>query len=174
MAADHPATRTNLIAHADWFVCELAPGLAVTPGDLEALGATWHHAPVPGTAAAAMLASGMHPSGSELDGMDWWWRCDVLALPGVERYQLQVDGVATIWEIWLDDDRILHGDNMYLGQTIELDLPAGIAHATVAYTPPTPKTTVFLDGKPSRCENCKDNQLIIEISQPGHHVIGPR
>jgi hypothetical protein len=57
---------------------------------------------------------------------------------------------------------------------IELDLPAGIAHATVAYTPPTPKTTVFLDGKPSRCENCKDNQLIIEITQPGHHVIGPR
>jgi hypothetical protein len=57
---------------------------------------------------------------------------------------------------------------------IELDLPAGIAHATVAYTPPTPKTTVFLDGKPSRCENCKNDQLIIEISQPGHHVIGPR
>jgi beta-mannosidase len=137
MAADHPATRTNLIAHADWFVCELAPGLAVTPGDLEALGATWHHAPVPGTAAAAMLASGMHPSGSELDGMDWWWRCDVHALPGVERYQLQVDGVATIWEIWLDDDRILHGDNMYLGQTIELDLPAGSSRLYVHCLPLT-------------------------------------
>jgi alpha-L-rhamnosidase len=57
---------------------------------------------------------------------------------------------------------------------IELDLPAGIAHATVAYTPPTPKTTVFLDGKPSRCENCKNDELIIEITRPGHHVIGPR
>ena len=57
---------------------------------------------------------------------------------------------------------------------IDLDLPPGIARATVAYYASDPTREVFLDGKPSRCENCKDTQQVFEITQAGHHVIGPR
>ncbi|HEX9199114.1 MAG TPA: alpha-L-rhamnosidase, partial [Acidobacteriaceae bacterium] len=57
---------------------------------------------------------------------------------------------------------------------IEVDLPAGIAHAIVSYTPPDAKSAVFLDGRPVSCEPCDASQRTIEITRPGHHVVGSR
>jgi alpha-L-rhamnosidase len=57
---------------------------------------------------------------------------------------------------------------------IDLDLPAGIARATVAYTAPDSATNIYLDGKLAHCDRCADHEYSIEITQPGDHVIGPR
>jgi alpha-L-rhamnosidase len=56
---------------------------------------------------------------------------------------------------------------------IELDIPAGIRRARVRYRPPAPGEQVFVDGKPVGCESCTGGEYSIEVTQPGHHQIGP-
>ena len=55
---------------------------------------------------------------------------------------------------------------------IEMNLPAGIARATVSYERPNATSDVYLDGKLSRCESCSSDEQVFEITQPGHHTIG--
>lgn len=58
---------------------------------------------------------------------------------------------------------------------IALDLPAGIAQATVTYIRPNPGTSVYLDGKPADCAaGGQQATCIVEIAQPGHHIIQTR
>jgi hypothetical protein len=58
---------------------------------------------------------------------------------------------------------------------IALDLPAGIAQATVSYIRPNPDTSVYLDGKPADCATGgQQATCIVEIAQPGHHIIQAR
>src|SRR6266702_2764034 len=64
--------------------------------------------------------------------------------------------------------------NIDKNKGIEVDLPPGIAHAIVSYTPPDAKSAVFLDGRPVSCEPCDASQRTIEITRPGHHVVGSR
>jgi hypothetical protein len=57
---------------------------------------------------------------------------------------------------------------------IELDIPTGVRKATVSYVASTPGEVIVLDGKSVRCEACAGGEYSIEITQPGHHQIGPR
>ena len=58
---------------------------------------------------------------------------------------------------------------------VALDLPAGIAQATVTYILPNPTASVYLDGKSADCTTGGQQAIcIVEIAQPGHHIIQAR
>ena len=103
-----------------WRLTSSAPGAWSTPADIHTE-AEWLNAPVPGTVAAALRDAGrfdiMDPP--ELDDRDWWYRCEV---EGGGRKILSLDGLATIAEVWLDDELILRSDSMYAEHRVDVEL----------------------------------------------------
>src|SRR5438270_7869723 len=83
----------------------------------------WHECTLPGTAASAMRAAGIwdFETKRNFDGEDWWWR---IALDGAERGDwIDFEGVATLWDAWLDGEWVAQGDNMFVPRAIELEQP---------------------------------------------------
>ncbi len=87
-------------------------------------GLRWMPAVVPGTAAAALRASGAGQPGDEydFDRQDWWFRtrfeCD---RPGAaEKLVLALDGLATVCEVYLNGRRVLDSASMFAGHTVEV------------------------------------------------------
>lgn len=91
----------------DWTLLSTAPGACAHPGELPSAG--WRSAPVPGTVAQALDADLDAPC--ELDGLDWWYRCQIEA--GGADQQLRFEGLATLCEVWLDGERVLSTRNMH-------------------------------------------------------------
>jgi beta-mannosidase len=88
----------------------------------------WLPAAVPGTVAGALRAAearagAANPwSGADLDGLDWWFRTRFTASPPMpgERLVLHLDGLATVAEVYLDGERILHGESMFAAHAVAL------------------------------------------------------
>src|SRR5438270_8265662 len=86
-------------------------------------GLRWQECALPGTAASAMRAAGIwdFETKRNFDGEDWWWR---IALDGAERGDwIDFEGVATLWDAWLDGEWVAQGDNMFVPRAIELEQP---------------------------------------------------
>ena len=117
----------DLLADIAWEVASSAPGEIVDPAELAGASLEWLPAQVPGTAAGALRVAGRWSPGTDdedlLDGRDWWWRCqfDVSTGPIL----LEVDGLATLAEVWVNGVPVLRSDNMFVGHRVELgDLPS--------------------------------------------------
>ena len=84
----------------------------------------WVPAEVPGTVAAALRAQGLWTSGVAdrdlLDGRDWWFRCR-FADPGNGPWLLQMGGLATLADVWLNGVHLLHSDDMFVEHELEID-----------------------------------------------------
>ncbi len=99
-----PATQ---ILSEGWRLAVTASGQYAAPqsGDLHAC---WIDAPVPGTAAEALRRAGR--SGENLADHDVWYQGAVTAAgPAVLRFE----GLATLAEVWLDDQLILTSKSMF-------------------------------------------------------------
>ncbi len=115
----------DVLADARWHCLSTAAGSA----DLGAIGAPagddWSSAvpaAVPGTAAGALLAAGMSIDGRDFDADDWWYRCTFTAeSPPGQRFWLELDGLATVADVWLNGTHVLHGENMFLPYSVEVD-----------------------------------------------------
>ncbi len=114
----HPAgAAPDALAGSVW-ECFCCPPDAVT--GLEGLAATgsgaWVPAPVPGTVAEALRHRGSWSVGEDdqpvLDGRDWWYRCR-FAGPGEGEWELELGGLATIADVWLNGVHLLHSENMW-------------------------------------------------------------
>jgi beta-mannosidase len=84
----------------------------------------WLECALPGTAASALRAAGRWDFDTKrnFDADDWWWR---VPLDGAERGDwLDFEGVATLWDAWLDGEWAARGDNMFVPRAIELEQPA--------------------------------------------------
>lgn len=82
----------------------------------------WFPATVPGTAAGSLRDTG-HWNFSQprdFDAEDWWWRIRFHAEAGPA--VLGFDGLATLAEVWLDDDLILTSDNMFRAYEVPASL----------------------------------------------------
>lgn len=115
---------------AGWQMAIMPAGSATTPGEL-AGHLAWLAAPVPGTAAGALAADGRWSFDQPvaLHDKDVWCRASI---QGHGRETLRFDGLATLAEVWLDDDRILVSDSMFLAHEVEVTLSG--AHAlTIAF-----------------------------------------
>jgi beta-mannosidase len=92
----------------------------------------WIPATVPGTAAGALRAAGQWrwDDRRNFDGEDWWWRVSLQAASAAlgsaadRGLVLGVDGIATLWDAWLDGEWIGHGDSMFRAHELELPAPA--------------------------------------------------
>ena len=51
-----------------------------------------------------------------LDGQDWWFRCRFAGPAGRRRpdgWVLELDGLATLADVWLNGDHLLHSESMF-------------------------------------------------------------
>ncbi|MGH9093043.1 MAG: beta-mannosidase, partial [Acidimicrobiales bacterium] len=106
-----------------WTCAGLPAGSASGPHELAGHRAAWVPARVPGTVAGALRGAGLPVHEDELDGLDWWFRCR-FAVPA-SRWLLELGGVATVSDAWLDGAHLGHGENMYRRRHVAVDLDAG-------------------------------------------------
>ncbi len=106
-----------------WECVGLPPGSADEPAELDRLSPAWLPARAPGTAAGALRAAGRPVHEDELDGLDWWFRCRFASPAG--RWLLELGGVATVGDAWLDGDHLGHHESMYRPWRIPVVLGEG-------------------------------------------------
>ncbi|HEX3981522.1 MAG TPA: hypothetical protein VHW93_09860, partial [Acidimicrobiales bacterium] len=114
------APDADLLASTPWECTSTLPGSVTDPADLAALSPRWLPAEVPGTAAGALRLAGMaERSTTELDGEDWWFRCRFPAPeprhgdPAHCVWLLELAGLATISDIWLNGELVAHSESMF-------------------------------------------------------------
>jgi beta-mannosidase len=128
LAAHVPAAAVDdagLLAGAAWSCAGAPAGVAADPRAAADLPLRWYPATVPGTVAGALRDAGVPERGTaELDAEDWWFRCEfVLDAPAGGPYELALDGVATVWEAWVNGIAVGRGDDMFL--PVRTAVPAG-------------------------------------------------
>jgi beta-mannosidase len=115
----------DLLSGATWECRSTPEGLASEPKDVAALDpAGWRRALVPGTAAASERAAGIDPYLADYDKCDWWFSCRFAAPRATSTgtpYVLQLGGLATIADVWMNGGHILHAENMFRSYELEID-----------------------------------------------------
>jgi beta-mannosidase len=105
-----------------WRAACCAPDSHTDPAQLDGL--DWLTARVPGTAAAALYDAGRWcpGDGSDLDAEDWWFHTRFHAEPSGEHEQvtLELDGLATIAEVFLNGTRVLASESMFAAHSIDV------------------------------------------------------
>ncbi len=112
-----PSTEERLLE--GWEAAATAPDACPDPSGLDAL--EWRPARVPGTAAGVLRDAGIQAG--DLDAQDWWFRTRFEAEGG--EAVLELDGIATVAEVFLDGERILESESMFLAHAVGLGLEAG-------------------------------------------------
>lgn len=107
----------DLLAGAHW-ECASSPagGGGPSPPDVG-----WIRAAVPGTAAAAVRGSG-DPGAllRDYDAEDWWFRCTFSAPPSAGPYTLALGGLATIADVYLNGEHLLHSEDMFVAHEVSV------------------------------------------------------
>ncbi|MBV8762379.1 MAG: glycoside hydrolase family 2 protein [Deltaproteobacteria bacterium] len=109
--------RTQLARGWQLAAAKPAGDLDTLPTGLDSL--RWIAAPVPGTAARALRAAGAWSwdTPRDFDAEDWWWRVSLGGASGT----LAIDGIATLWDAWIDGELVGRGDSMWRRLTVSLD-----------------------------------------------------
>ncbi len=107
---------TRVALERGWEVAAAPAGSIGDPSGLSGLG--WIAATVPGTAAGALRAAGewSWDQHRAFDAEDWWWRVPLASTAqrgGETRGVLHLDGIATLWDAWIDGVHVGGGDNMF-------------------------------------------------------------
>jgi beta-mannosidase len=84
----------------------------------------WIAARVPGTAAGALRDAGLWPHGEahDFDACDWWFRTMFVGGPAVagEEVVLQLGGIATVAEVWLNGQLLLESESMFARHELDV------------------------------------------------------
>ena len=103
-------------------MCSVASNAAEHPAALERTRPAWRDADVPGTVASALRARGEldldHPE--DFDATDWWYRAKFTADPAGARAVLCFDGLATLADVWLNNEHVLASDDMFLSHEVDV------------------------------------------------------
>ena len=102
------------------------PDSAAGPADVTSMPLRWLPAEIPGTAAGALRRAGEpERSTAELDGEDWWFRCRFPARragdPCHGPWLLELEGLATISDVWLNGDHVAHSESMFTPVRVRID-----------------------------------------------------
>lgn len=116
----------NDLGGAEWFCGSTSPGSVDRPSQLNEGLTEWIPATVPGTAAGALRAAGRWEWGLRdeqlLDGRDWWFRCTFDAPAGSDGpWDLELDGLATLADVWLNDEHLLTSANMFVSHRVPVE-----------------------------------------------------
>jgi beta-mannosidase len=109
----------NEIPLADgWHVSASPAGSARPDG-------AWTPTTVPATAAAALRAAGTwsieHPP-RRFDAEDWWWRTRFARPDRDGEWDLGLDGIATVADVWLNGVRVLSSTSMFVARRLPVEL----------------------------------------------------
>jgi beta-mannosidase len=110
-----------------WRCASTPPGRLTRPDEVDGAGLEWYEASVPGTVAGTLRDAGRWAWGSDdeglLDGRDWWYRCRFDApAPGPGPWELQLDGLATLADVWCNGAHVLRSENMFLAHRVPVEL----------------------------------------------------
>jgi beta-mannosidase len=124
MARVHGVDRHRCTALESWELCSTEPDAVVDPRQLDGSPAKWVSARVPGTVAGALQASGQWVLGEtrSFDAKDWWYRCRFDAAPSSSRRAtfLELGGLATVADAWVNGAHVLRSDNMFHGHSVDV------------------------------------------------------
>jgi beta-mannosidase len=97
----------------DWMLAPAPPGAASSPSQLDRALPQWTPARAPGTVAQALQASGQWSIDQpmDFDASDWWYLCRFETRTADAHLRFQ--GLATLAEVWLNDQLILTAGNMF-------------------------------------------------------------
>ncbi len=132
----HPkGGHADVLLSEGWQVARAAPGSITDPKALASASLAWTAvAKVPATAASALRDAkewSLDGPPRRFDAEDWWWRVTIApgelfgearTEPGDE-LTLCFDGIATIAEVWVDGERVIQSENMFVAHRVPL--PAG-------------------------------------------------
>ena len=115
-----------------WTCIQTEPDAYLEPHSLAKFDGESIPASVPGTAAGAVrTARGMDAAlGIDYDASDWWFVTSFEA-DGPTRFRF--DGLATVADVWIDHDKILHSESMFVGHIVDTDLAAGEHHLRIRF-----------------------------------------
>ncbi|MCW5747027.1 MAG: glycoside hydrolase family 2 protein [Alphaproteobacteria bacterium] len=105
---------------AGWQLTATAPGAVADPAGL-AQAHAWTAASVPGTAAQALRDAGHWTlaAPTPLHDCDFWYRT---RFAGDGARALRLHGLATLAEVWLNGEKLLGSDNMFLAHEVDARL----------------------------------------------------
>jgi len=98
-----------------WELAGTPPSACRDPAGLEALGLEWQPASVPGTVAGAV-----EHTHRDLDAEDWWFRCRFELPDEPGEPVLELEGLATECEVFLNGSLILHSTSMWRRHAVEI------------------------------------------------------
>ncbi len=108
----------------DWQLTNTPPDVYSDPGALARHCLDWRAAIVPGTVAMAELLNSTDPwqPAFDYDSADWWYRCQFAAAEKSAdgRIHLHFAGLATLAEVWLNEECVLTSDNMFRAYEIDV------------------------------------------------------
>lgn len=123
-------TAYDVLAHVVWECSALPVNAVGNPAELEDLtargGVTWMPASVPGTAADALVRAGAPieaVASRNFDGEDWWFRTGFTEALELGSYILRLEGLATIAEVWADDELVSTSASMFERREVDLKTP---------------------------------------------------
>jgi beta-mannosidase len=103
-----------------WECAALPAGSIAHPEDLVGAAPDWVPAQVPGTVAGALRSVGRPVRRDDLDRCDWWFRLRFTGRPGP--WLLELGGVATLGDAWLNGNHLVHSENMFRSHLLPVDL----------------------------------------------------
>jgi len=107
-----------------WELCSTDANAAGDPTALVALCPAWQPAVVPGTVADQLRRSGSLDldQAPNFDDRDWWYRCEFEAEPNATpgTRVLRFDGLATLANVWLNDQQVLASDDMFVAHEVDV------------------------------------------------------
>lgn len=106
----------------NWLLAETAPDACLKPSELANKNLEWLPACVPGTVAQSLSNSGKWSLNDhfDFDAQDYWYKTKFSLIGTASPMWLQLDGLATLCEVWLNGQRILESDNMFLSHQIAI------------------------------------------------------
>jgi beta-mannosidase len=125
MARVREIEQTRRIAiDSGWTVQATAAGAVVDPAELARISPEKVPAAVPGTVAGALRAAGRWSwtTNRDLEAEDWWFTTTFETEPVApgERVTLRFGGLATIAEAWLNGEKILASDSMFVASAVDV------------------------------------------------------
>ncbi len=104
----------------DWTLAATTPGQLDSPDPDRLAALSWQAAEVPGTVASARRQAASWKLGEDnaFGTADHWFRCRFPRPEQPGDAWLHFGGLATIADVWLNGQHLLHSDNMFLSHTV--------------------------------------------------------
>ncbi|MEO7035161.1 MAG: glycoside hydrolase family 2 protein [Polyangiaceae bacterium] len=129
MARIRAATNHQLeLLSSDWLLAEArvltTETAATSPEEARDRKLQWQPAQCPGTVASALQARGEWDWSStrNFDGSDFWYRTRFASTPCAagESLWLELDGLATLADVWLNGSHVLRSENMFCAHELDV------------------------------------------------------